>query len=127
MADLQQNIIAADELVIGQLCSLAHLEQGGSLVSRKERLGTFLAGPSRRRRKGWLQFLHVVDLGSVGDGSDFAVDYDELEHADQDILADYIQFYHLGGAFLRAPPADVLADLQISANFRLPWGEDYCS
>ena len=117
MADLQRNIDEAEELVIGQLCSLAHLKQGGRLVSRKERLGNFLAGPSRRQRKGWLQFfMHIVDSGSVGDGPDFAVDYDELEHADQDILADYIQFYHMGGAFLRAPPADVLADLQISAN-----------
>ena len=84
MADLQRNIDEAEELVIGQLCSLAHLEQGGSLVSRKERLSTFLAGPSRRQRKGWLQFfMHIVDSGSVGDGPDFAVDYGELEHADQ--------------------------------------------
>ena len=44
------------------------------------------------------------------------VDYDRLDHADQDILADYIQFYHLGGAFLRAPPADVLVDLDTAAN-----------
>ena len=73
MADLQQNIIAADELVIGQLCSLAHLEQGRSLAARKERLSTFLAGPSRRQRKGWLQFfMHVVDADSVGPALDFA-------------------------------------------------------
>ena len=76
MADLQQNIIDADELVtcISQLCSLAHLEPDGSLAARKERLSTFLAGPTRRQRKGWLQcFMHVVDAGSVGSGPDFAI------------------------------------------------------
>ena len=73
MADLQQNILDADELAIGQLCSLAHLEQGESLAARKERLSTFLAGPSRRQRKGWLQFfMHVVDADSVGPAPDFA-------------------------------------------------------
>ena len=60
--------------------------------------------------------MHVVDSGSVGSGPDFAVNYDEMDHADQELLADYIQFYHLGGAFLRAPPTDVRADLQISPN-----------
>ena len=58
----------------------------------------------------------MVNSDSVGSGPDFEVDYDKLDYPDQELLADYIQFYHLGGAFLRAPPADVLADLQISAN-----------
>ena len=82
MADLQRNIDEVEELFIGQLCSLAHLEQGGSLAARKERLSTFLAGPSRRQRKGWLQFfMHVVDADSVGPSPYFAVDYDKLDHA----------------------------------------------
>ena len=110
MADLQQNIIDADELVtcISQLCSLAHLEPDGSLAARKERLSTFLAGSKRRQRAGWLQFfMHVVDANAVGSGPNFAIDYDKLSKltlADQDLLADYIEIYHLGGAFLRAPP-----------------------
>ena len=117
MADLQLAISNADDLAVSQLCSLAHLDQTGSLDSRKERLRSFLAGPPRRHRSGWLRFfLHVVGSGAVGAGPAFEVDYDDLDHADQDILADYIQFYHLGGAFLRAPPVDILADLQVSAN-----------
>ena len=109
MADLQLAISNADDLAVSQLCSLAHLDQTRSLDSRKERLRSFLAGPSRRQRSGWLQFfLHVVGTGAVGPSPAFEVDYDELDHPDQELLADYIQFYHLGGAFLRAPPVDIL-------------------
>ena len=117
MADLKLLLSNAGDLAVNQLCTIAHLDKTGSLDSRKERLCSFLAGPSRRQRSGWLQFfLHVVNSGAVGTGPAFEVDYDELDRPDQDLLSDYIQYCHLGGAFLRAPPVDVLADLQISPN-----------
>ena len=117
MADLKAFITNAEDLAVNQLCTIAHLDKTGSLDSRKERLSSFLAGPTRRQRSGWLQFfLHVVDSDAVGPGPDFEVDYDKLVNSDQELLSDYIQYYHLGGAFLRAPPVDVLADLQISPN-----------
>ena len=117
MADLKLLLTNAEDLAVNQLCTIAHLDKTGSLDSRKERLSSFLAGPTRRQRSGWLQFfVHVVDSDAVGLGPDFELDYGKLDDPDQELLSDYIQYYHLGGAFLRAPPVDVLADLQISPN-----------
>ena len=87
MADLQHFLSNADDLAVSQLCSLAHLDHSGSLASRAERLGSFLSGPTRRHRPGWVRFfIHVVDSGAVGNGPEFEVDYDLLDHTDQDIL-----------------------------------------
>ena len=69
MADLKAFITNAEDLAVNQLCTIAHLDKTGSLDSRKERLSSFLAGPTRRQRSGWLQFfLHVVDSDAVGPG-----------------------------------------------------------
>ena len=109
--DLHSQVQALDNSDASSVCSLLNLDRRGGARAKQTRILSLVAGPPSRQRVGWLKFfLHVHSQGAVDDDG---IDYETLEEADQKILAEYVENFHLENKWQRAPNCDLLPDLVV--------------